>query len=165
MIIEATICEVLNHLYRAGYLPCPAYTEEPEARDRPDEYYIVEKTGESKSSFIYTAQLSIQSYGVSLLRAAALSKLLEAAAQYITDATMIDLEPDMYPGYSDIGGMHLVNSYNWSDTTTARYRYQSIYDVSYAASEYEPYLNGTHTHGVALRPATVGTARTGIDRV
>ena len=110
-MIEETIIKYLSE-----QLSVPVYMEEP--KDVPNSYVIIEKTGESRSAFLYHGTIAIQSYGTSLYETAKLDALVRSAMFNI-----IDLD--------DITRCDLNASYNFTDTTTKRYRYQSVYDLIY----------------------------------
>lgn len=110
-MIEETIIK-----YLSDQLTVPVYMEEP--KDIPNSYVIIEKTGESRSSFLYHGTIAIQSYGKSLYETAKLDAMVRSAMFNI-----IDLD--------DITRCDLNASYNYTDTTTNRYRYQSVYDLIY----------------------------------
>lgn len=165
MIIEATLCEVLNYLYQRGYLACPCYAEEPEEYDRPEAYHIIELTGEDGYDHVWTASMTIQTYGRTLLEASKLAKELRNAIRYLNEYGLDNEELEMYPGYGDVGGLYVDTQYNWTDESTKRYRYQTIIEVSYMEQPLMPFSHWKHDENAPFRAAIVGTARTGIDRI
>lgn len=100
--------------YLAETLETPVFTEEP--LNKPKEYYLLEKTGSGFENQIYTATLTIQSYGGSLFRAAELNEIL---IQAMHNSVVLD----------EIGSCRLNSDYNYTDTSTKRYRYQAVFDI------------------------------------
>ena len=112
-MIEKIINDYLNSLD----LPAKSYTEMPKIF--PDQCYLIEKTGSSRKDHIDKATIAIKSYGKSLYEASSLNNAVKAA---MLDG-LISLE--------DISGVKLNSDYNFTDTTTKRYRYQAVFVVSY----------------------------------
>lgn len=94
----------------------PVYAEEPEKP--PKEYLLVEKVGSSEENFIQTAQITIQSYSTSLLKAAQLNDVVKAAMR-----DMAELD--------SVSSCGLNSDYNYTDTATRRYRYQALFNIVY----------------------------------
>lgn len=109
-MIEAIIKDYLDE-----HLDYPVYLEHPS--DPPEEYIIFEKTGTSKADFVETATIAVQSYAGSLYNACALNSKAKAAME-----GLITL--------SEIAGVHLLSDYNFTDTTTKKYRYQAVYSLN-----------------------------------
>jgi len=114
MLIEKIINDYLNTLEEA---PAPSYTEMPETF--PCKCYLIEKTGGSRRDHINRATVAIQSYGGSLYEAATLNEALKD----IMLNDLIQLE--------EVSGVELNSDYNYTDTTTKRYRYQAVFSVTY----------------------------------
>ena len=115
MIIEKYILE-----YLSSKLDCPVYLEEPS--NIPSKYVLLEKTGESLSSFIYSGTFAIQSFATTLYETAKLDAQVRHAMFNIIDTDRITRS-------------NLNASYNYTDQTTMRYRYQSVYDLKYYGDE------------------------------
>lgn len=111
MVIEKTILD-----YLTDALSVPVYMEEPTPLET--DYVILEKTGSSDINKIPSATIAIQSYGGSLLDAATLNETVKAVMENI-----ITLD--------SISAVRLNSDYNFTDTTTKRYRYQAIYVITY----------------------------------
>ena len=105
---------VLNYLKEN--LEIPAYMEEPEKP--PKEYVLVEKIGSSESDMVCTATLVVQSYSDSLYHTAILNNKVKETMQ---DIVNID----------DVSRCTCNSDYNYTDTTTKRYRYQAVFDIVY----------------------------------
>lgn len=117
-IIEA---RVIAHLAR--HLPCAVAAEVPE--DFPDSaaLVVVSRLGEQRTNHLRRARLAVQSYGATLLAAAA---LCEAAEQALVQLPAED---------AGVTACRVETSYNFTDETTKRYRYQSVVHVSYYEEE------------------------------
>lgn len=110
-MIEKIVLDYLN-----GVLDVPCYMEVPEKPIAP--FVVIEKTGESVTNKIHSGTLAIQSYGESLFNAAELDEQVKTAMDGIVELNTI---------YS----CRLIGSYNFTDTSTKRYRYQSVFDMTY----------------------------------
>lgn len=107
--------EAVIKAYLDNELDCPVYLEHQS--DPPAEYVIFEKTGTSKSNFVETATIAIQSYSSSLYKACDLNNKVKAAMEG-------------FDTLSVVAGVHLVSDYNYTDTTTKKYRYQAVYNLN-----------------------------------
>ena len=110
-MIELT---VLNYLSDA--LSVPVKMEVP--IDPPEKLVVLEKTGSNRVDRLNTATIAAQSYAGSLAEAAALNEDVKAAID-----NMIELDT--------ISACRLNSDYNFTDTTTKKYRYQCVYVISY----------------------------------
>ena len=111
-MIEKIIFDYLNSLDGVK-----AYTEIP--ANFTGNCYLIEKTGDRRLNHINTATIAIQSYGETLYDA----MLLNDALKDIMLDGLIQLE--------SVSGVKLNSDYNYTDTTTKRYRYQAVYVVTY----------------------------------
>ena len=102
--------------YLEEKLETPIFIEEPEKKI--EEYILVEKTGSSRRNGINSATVAIQSYSVSMEKAAILNELVKD--------TM-----DAMPMECNVYSSKLNTDYPFTDTKTKRYRYQAIYDITY----------------------------------
>lgn len=105
---------VLNHLERS--LSVPAYMEIPE--NPPESFVLVEKTGSGKLNHICTAMFAVQSYAKSLLSAATLNDQVKTAME-----TLDELDA--------VAACRLNTDYAFTDTTSKRYRYQAVFDITH----------------------------------
>ena len=110
-MIELTI---LNHLKTK--LSVPVYLEEPEIK--PDRYVLFEKTSSSRANRLSSSTFAFQSYAESLYQAVLLNELTKTAVD-----SLIELD--------EIASVRLNSDYNFTDTTTKRYRYQAVYDIKH----------------------------------
>lgn len=108
-MIETIVLEYLNRKMKV-----PVRTEVPEKP--PKRYVIIEKTGSSKKDHICSTTLAIQSIAESLYEAALLNEQMKEQMETIADET-------------DISKCELNNDYNFTDTTTKKYRYQAVFDL------------------------------------
>lgn len=105
--------KILNFLKEKG-LTC--FMEEPEKK--PREYVLVEKTGSSSAGdTLFSSLYAFKSYSTSMYKA---SKLNDLVKQYVMEM------PQNVPG---ITSAELNGDYNYTDTDTRRYRYQSVFDI------------------------------------
>ena len=103
--------------YLADALAVPVYLDTPP--DPADEYVSIERVGSSRSNMINTYRLAVQSYGARKFTAAELNENVKRA---------------MLSGLSDLeefGGVYLESDYDYTDTSTKRYRYQAVFNVVY----------------------------------
>lgn len=110
-MIEETIRE-----YLSGALDVPVWMEVP--RQPPDRFVVAEKTGSSRENHINQAMIALQSYGETLHAAAVLNEQVKAA---MDRAEMLE----------SVCKVQLNGDYNFTDTSTGRYRYQAIYDIAH----------------------------------
>lgn len=108
-MIEKTVLDYLD-----DELPVPVYMEVPEYP--PKEYIVIEKTSGGVRNHIHYATLAIQSVSESLYLAAGVNEQVKAALEVITDKT-------------EISKCDLNSDYNFTDTTTKKYRYQAVFDL------------------------------------
>lgn len=103
---------VLNFLLEK--LNMPVYLEMPE--NPPEEFVIIEKTGGGKNNKIASSTIAIQSYAKTLFFAAKLNENVKKVMEDIVDL-------------NEITKSELNTDYNFTDTSTKRYRYQAVYDI------------------------------------
>lgn len=112
-MIEKTIMDYLGQVQEL-----PIYAETPV--DPPDEYILIERTGGSEENMIRQAIVILQTITtVSLYRAAQMAE---------------DIRGYMLGLISDGAVFHCsVNAgpYNFTDTSTKNYRYQTVYEIYY----------------------------------
>jgi len=110
MMLEEIIIRYLND---NGII---AYAEVPQAP--PERFAVIERTSGGRVNMINNARIAVQSYAPSLYAAAQLNETVKDV--------MLAL-----PVLDDIGSCRLSADYNFTDTTTKRYRYQAIFDINY----------------------------------
>lgn len=108
--------ELMIKNYLDEKLSVSAYLEEP--RDKPARYVLIDKTGSSEDNKIKRATVALQSYGESMYEAAKLNEEVKVLLDNI-----------IY--FEDISKAKINSDYNFTDTTTKRYRYQAVYDFVY----------------------------------
>lgn len=96
----------------------PVYTEIPS--NPPKKMIVMEKTGSSQTNHIKRSTFAIQSYGKSLQEAAELNESLK---EIMMDGL------DGLASLDEIVSVNLNSDYNFTDTTTKRYRYQAVFDI------------------------------------
>lgn len=107
MLIEKTIRDYLNDI-----LDVPVVCERPEKK--PVKYVLVEKTNDTITDRLYDSHIVIQSNADTMWNAMTLDERIRE----ILDANDI---PDV--------SCKLEGSYNYTDTASKIYRYQSIFNV------------------------------------
>ena len=96
----------------------PAFLEEPPA-PRPPRYFLAARLGSSEENHISRVRLAVQSYAPSLAGAMALNR---GAYGVLKDTLIAD------PAVCRVS---LVSDYDFTDTATARHRWQAIYEITY----------------------------------
>ena len=79
-------------------------------------FVLIEKTGSSEDDHLYKARIAIQSWHESLAKAAELNEEVKTAMKEIG---LLD----------EICRCRLNSDYNFTDTSTKKYRYQAVYDI------------------------------------
>ena len=110
-MIEATIRDHLVPL-----LNVPVYIDVPSQPG--DGYVVIERTGGGETEHIRSAMVAVQSYGASKYDAASLH-------EDVMDAMKSLIELD------EVSACELNSEYDFTDTTTKRYRYQAVFDIVY----------------------------------
>lgn len=110
-MIERTIKWFLDN-----ELEVPVYLEKPEPV--PSTYVLFEKTGSRRVNRLMASTFAFQSYAESMFGAVELNEKVKAAVD-----KLIELD--------DVASVRLDSDYNWTDTTTKRYRYQAVFDISH----------------------------------
>lgn len=82
----------------------------------PAEFYVLEKTGSSRTEHVYESTFALQAYGTSMLRAAQMSE----------DAKRIIEQLIALSSISRVSG---IRDYNFTDPTTKKYRYQIVFTI------------------------------------
>lgn len=113
-MVEKIIYDYLNS---SEILTAKVYTEIP--KTVPSKMYLIGKTGSSNKNKINSATITIQSYADTLYDAVSLNEDIKAV---MIDG-LITLD--------SISGVYLNSDYNFTDTTTKRYRYQAVFVVTY----------------------------------
>lgn len=110
-MIEATIRDYLLPL-----VSVPVYIDVP--AEPPESYVTIERTGGGEREHIRSAMIAVQCYGPSRAEAAMLHEDVLVSMKALNELV----------GISACG----VNAeYDFTDTETKKYRYQSVYDIIY----------------------------------
>lgn len=88
----------------------------------PSEFVVLEKTGSNDNNGLLTATIAVQSVSNSLYRAALLNEKAKAAMK------KFDKETNIFRSECD-------SDYNFTDTSTKRYRYQAVFTIVYKEDE------------------------------
>lgn len=110
-MIEAIIIQYLNET-----LGLPVYAEVPAKAEK--EFCVVEKTGSAMQNRIRSATVAVQSYSDSMLKAAKLNERVIRAMEELS-------------GLEEVSSCDLNSDYNYTDTSTKRYRYQAVFDITH----------------------------------
>lgn len=97
-------------------LDVDVYFEQPETA--PESFVLIEKTGSGRTNKLNSSTFAFQSYAGSMYEAASLNEQVKAAAD-----SLVSLD--------EIASVSLNSDYNFTDTTTKRYRYQAVYDIKH----------------------------------
>lgn len=108
--------ETIIYNWLKQQLDVPVYMEEPS--EKPETFVLIEKTGSSRDNWINHATIAVQSYAMSMYKAAKLNESVKTALDQIVQL-------------DEVGASTLNSDYNFTDTTTKRYRYQCVYDLTY----------------------------------
>lgn len=99
---------------------CPAYMEQP--KDKPERYFVLERTGGGeRGAEQRSATVAVQSYGPTMLDAAALNE------------QVLDIARELQYKETSIISCEVNSTYNFTDTRTKRYRFQTVIDLVYFA--------------------------------
>lgn len=100
--------------YLSSKLDVPVFVEIP--NNPPASFVLVEKTGSSRTNKINSATVAVQSYGETMYTAALLNEAVKNAMEEIIIV-------------SDVSKSSLNSDYNFTDTTSKKYRYQAVFDL------------------------------------
>lgn len=115
MMIEQTV-----QSYLAADIDVPVLLEVPEGPEVPDRFVVLERIAGGRRNLLRTASFAIQSYS--------LTSMYDAA---VLDEKVRDVMDDMAAILGNIGACRMASNYNFTDTSTKRYRYQCTYDITY----------------------------------
>ena len=92
------------------------YAEVPE---KPSgEFYVVDKTGSSRSNRITTSTIAVQSYGPSKVRASEMNAAVISAMDTLTTNP-------------NVGACRLNSDYNFTNAAKRQHRYQAVFDITH----------------------------------
>ena len=116
LIEAAVISHLCTELHTAN-----VFAERP--KDPPAAYWLIEKTAAQEENHILQATIAVQSISShSLLEAAQMSHDAEDAMR-----RLIVLDA--------VGSSKLNSAYNFTDPETREYRYQAVFDITYAEGD------------------------------
>lgn len=116
MMIEALVITYLGTALTEGGTSVPVSGDVP--LDMPERFVTVEKTGSHEVNHVKTATLAVQSWAGSRADAAALNELVkEKMAEILTEDSISSCRCD--------------SDYNYTDTSTKRFRYQAVFSIVY----------------------------------
>lgn len=95
----------------------PAFMERPQTAI--DTFFVIEKISGSRDEQIDFARVAVQTYAPSLYQAATLCDRLN-------DAMMTD-----FVALPNITNVKINSTYNYTDTTVKKYRYQTLFEIYY----------------------------------
>ena len=102
--------------YIGDELTEPCYCEEPDAP--PASYVLLDQKGQSKTEHIKYTRLAFNSIAPSMYEAAELAEKVIVAVE-----SAIELD--------NICKIELNSNYNFTDTSSKRYRYQTLFDITH----------------------------------
>lgn len=108
--------EAIVRDYLLTVLSVPVYIDVP--ANPPERYVVIERTGGGEIEHIRLATIALQSYGG---RRSAAAELHEAVLTAMDGLITLDR----------ISACDLNAEYDYTDTTTKRYRYQAVYNIVY----------------------------------
>lgn len=116
-MIELTVLNYLN----------TKFTEIPVTMENIDEteYVLVSRTSSGMNNFVKSATFAIQSYSNSLYNAAVLNEAVKTA-MLGNGTTSYGIVAE-----NSICKCTLNSDYYFADTTSKKYRYQAVFDISY----------------------------------
>lgn len=95
----------------------------PALMERPNNgtgvYFVIEKVGGSRNEHIDSAMITVQTFAPSLYQAASVCEALNEAM--LNDFIVLP----------NISSIELNSSYNYTDTKSKDYRYQSLFEIYY----------------------------------
>nr|DAI60465.1 MAG TPA: tail completion protein [Caudoviricetes sp.] len=114
--MDINVIEVYLVEYLTDELGVNVYGQEEDAED--GSYVVIEKLGSYVENFTRHATIALKSYGTTLLESAELNERVKNAMDDIIKKPEISFSK-------------LNSDYNYTDTTTKKYRYQAVYDLVY----------------------------------
>lgn len=112
-MIEAIIRDYLNN---STAISAPVYIDVP--ANPPAARIVIERTGGGMEEHIRNAQIAVQCYGTTRYNAASLHE---------TVLTIMEALPEL----ESISACNLNAEYDFTNTNTKEYRYQSVFDIVY----------------------------------
>lgn len=111
-MIETVLLDYLNN----ANLSAKVYMEQP--KDKPEAFFILEKSGGGQTDHISESDFIVQSYGRTLYEAACMNeeiKVVMLRANTLNEVSAVELNSD----------------YNYTNAESKLYRYQAIFVVTH----------------------------------
>lgn len=110
--------EIIVKNFLESKLSVPVLMEIP--KSQASQFVIIEKTGSTHENQIDSAILTIQSYAESMQEAAELN---DQVKNWMLDGMegLVTLD--------EVASVNLNSDYNFTDTSSKRYRYQAVFDI------------------------------------
>lgn len=111
-MIETVLLDYLNN----ANLSAKVYMEQP--KDKPEAFFILEKSGGGQTDHISESNFIVQSYGRTLYEAACMNEEIKAVmlrANTLNEVSAVELNSD----------------YNYTNAESKSYRYQAIFVVTH----------------------------------
>lgn len=110
--------EIIVKNFLESKLSVPVLMEIP--KSQASQFVIIEKTGSTHENHIDSAILTIQSYAESMQKAVELN---EQVKNWMLDGMegLVTLD--------EVASVNLNSDYNFTDTSSKRYRYQAVFDI------------------------------------
>jgi hypothetical protein len=111
-MIETVLLDYLNN----ANLSAKVYMEQP--KDKPEAFFILEKSGGGQTDHISESDFIVQSYGRTLYEAACMNEEIKAVmlrANTLNEVSAVELNSD----------------YNYTNAESKSYRYQAIFVVTH----------------------------------
>ena len=111
-MIETTLLNYLN----SADLSATVFMEQP--KEKPEVFFVLEKTGGSQTNHINESNFIVQSNGPSLATTANMNEEIKEA---MFNAITLD----------EISRVELNGDYNYTDSATKQYRYQAVFVITH----------------------------------
>ena len=111
-MIETVLLDYLNN----ANLSAKVYMEQP--KDKPEAFFILEKSGGGQTDHISESDFIVQSYGRTLYEAACMNE--EVKAVMLRANTL-----------NEVSAVELNSDYNYTNAESKSYRYQAIFVVTH----------------------------------
>lgn len=111
-MIETVLLDYLNN----ANLSAKVYMEQP--KDKPEAFFILEKSGGGQTDHISESDFIVQSYGRTLYEAACMNEEIKAVmlrANTLNEVSAVELNSD----------------YNYTNAESKSYRYQAIFVITH----------------------------------
>lgn len=110
--------EIILRQFLESKLSVPVLMEIP--KEPASQFVILEKTGSTHENQIDSAIMTVQSYAETMQEAAELNEQIKS---WMLDGM------DGLVTLDEIASVNLNSDYNFTDTTSKRYRYQAVYEI------------------------------------